>query len=208
MFTVIVYENSHYMDESESYTHGEFLTAEEALAAAKKLVDEDLASSYTPGMAPEDLYRQFASFGVDPVIVPAPEPPFSAWDYAKERILQICAPPPADPPAPPTLADWFKTSFDGHGITLDVSTPGYNPWQARIEWARIVRVCFKTGDFLESDDIYIFTDERPESYLVPTEAAGGLDLWNEIIRRGLFDAELAIRAATSPGDELFCDPDT
>lgn len=206
-YTVIVYENSHYMDESESYTHGEFPTAGAALAAAKKLVDEDLASAYSPGMTPGDLYRQFATFGVDPVIVPAPETPFSAWDYARERILQICAPPAKDPPASPTLADWFKTSFDDRWITLDVCPPGNDPWQARIEWARIIRVCFKTGDLLESDDIYIFTDERPESYLIPTEAAGGLDLWNEMVRRGLFDAELAIRAASSTG-ELFCDPDT
>ena len=75
----------------------------------------------------------------------------------------------------------------------------------RIEWARIIRVCFKAADFLESDDIYIFTDERPESHLIPTEGAGGLDLWNEIVRRGLFDAELAIRAAASTG-EVFCHP--
>jgi hypothetical protein len=190
------------MDESESYTHGEFPTAEEALAAAKKLVDEDLASACSPGMPPEDLYRQFATFGVDPVIVPALEPPFSAWDYAKERCLEICAPPPATP----TLADWFKTSFDEDGITLNVSPPAFDHWQARIEWTRIVRICFKTGDFLETDEIYIFTSERPESRVIPTEAAGGLDLWNEIIRRGLFDAELAIRAASS-SNELFCDPD-
>jgi hypothetical protein len=203
-YTVIVYENSHYMDESESYTHGEFPTAEAALAAAKKLVDEDLAAAYSPGMPPEDLFRQFTTFGVDPVIVPALEPPFSAWDYAKQRCLEICAPPPESN----RLADWFKTSFDEHGITLDVSPPGSKHWRARIEWARVVRVCFKTGDFLESDDIYIFTDERPESYLVSTEAAGGLDLWNEIIRRGLFHAEIAIRAASSTGNELFCDPDS
>jgi hypothetical protein len=200
-YTVIIYENSHYMDESEGYTHGEFPTAEEALAAAKKLVDDDLTSAYSPGMPPEDLYRQFATFGIDPVIVPALEPPFSAWDYAKQRCLEICAPPPETP----TLADWFQTSFDEDGITLDVSPPAFDRWQARIEWARIIRICFKTGDFLETDEIYIFTGERPESRVVPTEAAGALDLWNEIIRRGLFDAELAIKAASS-SNELFCDP--
>lgn len=200
-YTVIVYENSHYMDESESYTHGNFPTAQDALAAAKKLVDEDLAAAFSPGMPPEDLYRRYATFGVDPAIVPALEPPFSAWDYAKERCLEICAPKPEIP----TLADWFKTSFDEEGITLDVNPPAFDPWQSRIEWSRIIRICFKAGDFLETDEIYIFTDERPESRVIPTEAAGGLDLWNEIVRRGLFDAELAIRAASS-SNELFCDP--
>jgi hypothetical protein len=204
-YSVIVYENSHYMDESESYTHGEFETADDALHAAKKLVDDELNSLFTPGMPPEDLYRQFVTFGVDPVIVPTLEEKFSAWDYAKERCLVICTPPPEDGPSIPTIADWFRISFDDTAIHLDVAPPGGNAWKARIEWARIVRVCFKAADFLESDDIYIFTDERAESHLVPTEGAGGLELWNEIIRRGLFDAELAIRAASSTG-ELFCDP--
>jgi hypothetical protein len=90
---------------------------------------------------------------------------------------------------------------------MEMSAPGSEEWREHIEWNRIVRVCFKTGDLLESDEIYIFTDERPESYLIPTEASGGLDLWNEIIRRALFNAELAIKAASSPAGELFCDPD-
>jgi hypothetical protein len=155
-------------------------------------------------MPPEDLYRQFVTFGVDPVIVPALDQKFSAWDYAKERCLEICTPVPQHKPS--TLADWFRISFGDTAIHLDVSPPGGNAWNANIEWARITRVCFKAADLSESDDIYIFTDEGPESHLIPTEGAGGLELWNEIIHRGLFSAELAIRAASSTG-ELFCDPD-
>ena len=84
--------------------------------------------------------------------------------------------------------------------------PAYDHWQARIEWARIIRICFKVGDFRETDEIYIFTDERSESRVIPTEAAGAIELWNEIVRRGLFDAELSIKAASSI-NKLFCDPE-
>ena len=75
-----------------------------------------------------------------------------------------------------------------------------------IRWDDIVRICFKTGDFLSSDEILIFVKSREESYLIPTEADGGSSLWGEIIQRKLFDAELAIKAATAGEDEIFCWP--
>jgi hypothetical protein len=58
---------------------------------------------------------------------------------------------------------------------------------------------------LVSDGIYVFTRERPESYVIPTEARGGGELWSEILRRKLFDATLAIEAASSTGG-LYCWP--
>jgi hypothetical protein len=207
-FTVIVNENSHYMDESESYTLGEFQTAGEGLAACKQMVDDDLAELHTPGMPAEELYRQYTTFGRDPHIVPADDNSrFSAWVYAKERCPTICNTPPATQTTG-VYIEWFKVTFDDAAIHLDVSPPASDPWAARIEWARIVRICFRSGDFPESDDVYIFTDERPESRLIPIDASGGYELWQEVLRRKLFDAELAIRAAASPGGELFCDPDT
>jgi hypothetical protein len=57
-----------------------------------------------------------------------------------------------------------------------------------------------------SDGIYVFTTLRPESFVIPAEASGGAALWNEIVRRGLFDAELAIEAA-SASEGLFCWPE-
>jgi hypothetical protein len=205
MFSVIVNENSHYMDGSESYTLGDFTTAEEALTACKRMVDEDLDELHTAGMPADDLYRQYTTFGRDPHIVPADESTrFSAWVYAKERCDAVCAPQDRQPGI---YIEWFKVTFDDTAIYLDVSPPARDPWQDRIEWARIVRICFRSGDFPESDEVYIFTGERPESRLIPVDASGGYELWDEILRRKLFDAELAIRAATSPGGELFCDPD-
>ncbi len=103
------------------------------------------------------------------------------------------------------LREWYFVRFDDSAIALQVNPPDGAAWEATIDWERIIRVCFKTGDWLESDEIYIFTDERPESYVIPTEAEGGQALWSKILARKLFDAELAIEAAATT-NELFCSP--
>ncbi|MBC8504397.1 MAG: hypothetical protein ISR58_04555 [Anaerolineales bacterium] len=104
------------------------------------------------------------------------------------------------------LEDWFKVSFDDSEINLDVHPAEQDIRKTQIPWADIIRVCFKPGDFLSSDEIYIFTNQRPESYLIPTEAFGGFELWAEIINRGLFDAELAIDVV-SKSEGVFCWPE-
>jgi len=104
------------------------------------------------------------------------------------------------------INEWFRVTFDSTLIHIKINTPGKEEIRDAIKWTAITRVCFKTGDFMSSDEIYLFIDSRPESYLIPTEADGGADLWGEIIERKLFDANLAIKAATSPSDELFCWP--
>jgi hypothetical protein len=58
--------------------------------------------------------------------------------------------------------------------------------------------------FLGSDTIHLFARGRPESYAIPTAAEGCPALIGELVRRGLFDGQLAIQAATSEG--LFCWP--
>lgn len=110
-----------------------------------------------------------------------------------------------DEPPKPLLLEWFQVRFDTTLIILEVSPPSRPAWEARIEWGRIIRVCFKAGGWDSSDEVYLFTDERPESYLIPLIAVGADALWDEIIRRGVFDAELAIKAASSI-DKLFCWP--
>lgn len=111
---------------------------------------------------------------------------------------------PPEPPQSPLL-EWFQVRFDSALITLQVSPPSRAAWEARIEWERIMRVCFKAGGWDSPDELYLFTDERPESYLIPLVAVGADALWDEILRRKLFDAELAIKAASSI-DKLFCWP--
>jgi len=96
-YTVYVDENSHYMDESERYTNGEFPTAEAALAAAKKIVDDYLLSAHKPGMTAEQLWKSYAMWGEDPFIIAVPKDPeckFSAWDYAKQRCRELCGDEP------------------------------------------------------------------------------------------------------------------
>ena len=104
------------------------------------------------------------------------------------------------------LNQWFRVTFDEAGGRRKVSPPGREAWSDEFAWADVIRVCFKAGDFLEPDELYIFTNQRPESYVIPTEADGGLELLDELIRRKLFDAKLSIEAATSTG-ELFCWPE-
>ncbi len=102
------------------------------------------------------------------------------------------------------LETWYHVRFDDKGITRDVH--GNKPWNDFVAWDKIIRVCFKTSiSFMDQDELYIFSSERPESYLIPMEADGALQLWNEIIRRGLFDAKRAITLASTSG-ELACWP--
>ena len=93
-FKVLVDDNYHFMDESERYELGEFLTLDTAIEASKKIVDEYLLSAYRPGMTAQSLFRSYTSFGEDPYIVATPsqeiEIQFSAWDYAKRRCDELC----------------------------------------------------------------------------------------------------------------------
>jgi hypothetical protein len=103
------------------------------------------------------------------------------------------------------LSEWFQVRFDDAVISLQVKPPRRKSWAAEIKWERIIRVCFNAGDLYDPDMIYIFTDERPESYSIPSEADIEGALWNEILRRQLFDAEVAIQAMSST-NKLFCCP--
>ena len=95
-FTVYVDDNYCYMDEDRRWKLGEFETHQEAVAAAKELIDEFLLYHVTPGMTAEILYQGYTGYGDDPFITG--EGPgidsekFTAWDYAKRRCEEICIP--------------------------------------------------------------------------------------------------------------------
>ncbi len=81
------------MDESERYELGEFDRLEEAIAACKEIVDEFLNSNYNSGMTTDELLAQYALYGEDPFIIGGDETvPFSAREYAAERVKEICNP--------------------------------------------------------------------------------------------------------------------
>ena len=103
------------------------------------------------------------------------------------------------------LRDWYHVRITDTGICLEVVPPSRAAWQAEILWADITRVCFKAEGGLQSDAWYFFTRHQPESYAVPVEADGGEALLDELLKRKLFDAKLAIRAASAL-DEVFCWP--
>ncbi|MGO9116738.1 MAG: hypothetical protein ACLQPD_03905 [Desulfomonilaceae bacterium] len=103
------------------------------------------------------------------------------------------------------VSQWFTVEWNDDIVELDVRPPGSNPWTAQFRWSDIECVCLMVEDYICSDGLYIFTSLRPESWVVPTEAKGGRDFLYELIRRELFDAELAARAATATGG-LFCWP--
>lgn len=106
---------------------------------------------------------------------------------------------------PPPVSQWYTVQFDDALVHLHADPPGRPAWSARFAWSTIVRVCFEAQDMLTSDGIYIFTADRPESYAIPLEASGGSQLFDELIRRGLFDASVAARALCSDHG-LFCWP--
>ena len=95
------------------------------------------------------------------------------------------------------LSEWFSVEFDAEAVSVTARPPGREPWAQSFRWADIERVCFKAEELGTSDGVYVFTRLRPESFVVPTEARGGAEFWAELIRRGLFDPELAISAASA-----------
>ena len=101
---------------------------------------------------------------------------------------------------------WFEVDYDAESITISRRKLFLLKAVTEISWSRIIRICFLGGDHIKFDELYIFTDERPQSYIIPMDAYGALQLWSEIIKRGLFDAEIAIQAASASSDELLCWP--
>ena len=92
-FHLRVYDNYHYMDESEAYNHGKYNTYEDALIAAKAIVDEFFEENWKRGINPDDLIGQYSLYGEDPVILPnepGKQERFSARTYANTSAAEIC----------------------------------------------------------------------------------------------------------------------
>jgi hypothetical protein len=100
-YKVLIDDNFHYMDEDHRYEHGVFETADEAAAACKRIVDEELTYMLKPGMTADALYQLWVMFGEDPYVMPVDRTDarvtFSAWDYAKEQCEVLELAPPIAP---------------------------------------------------------------------------------------------------------------
>jgi hypothetical protein len=89
-YTVWIDDNFSYMDKEKRYRYGDFETLDGAIEACKKIVDGFLASAYKSGMHAEALSSAYMDFGEDPWISGAEGVPFSAWNYVKQRSVEIC----------------------------------------------------------------------------------------------------------------------
>ena len=96
-YKVMVDDNFHYMAEDERWEYGTFATAEEALDACRRLVDEALMDEYRDGATAEQLFVRYTSFGDDPFVVAlddAEKVEFSAAAYAEQRAAELTVPGP------------------------------------------------------------------------------------------------------------------
>ena len=85
-YKVMVDQNSHYLDESERYSAGEFWRIDGAIEAAKKIVDRSLAELSAEGRTSDEIFEQYCLFGDDPFIVGFDgDLNFSAREYARDR---------------------------------------------------------------------------------------------------------------------------
>lgn len=90
-YTLLCDDNFHYMDESERTVVAEFDNADQAVAAAKQIIDRELLHAYRPGMTADELYNHYTSFGSDPFIRSDDRCClFAAWNYAKMRCQELC----------------------------------------------------------------------------------------------------------------------
>jgi len=94
-YKIMIDDNFDYLEENERAEFGTFATADEALDACRRLVDESLLAEYKDGETADQLFERYTSFGDDPFIVAlegAPKIEFSAWTYAKSRARELVAP--------------------------------------------------------------------------------------------------------------------
>ena len=87
-----IYDNYHYMDESEAYNQGPYASYEEAELAARQVVEESLRDMIKPGADEQKLLSDYKMFGDDPVIVDKETGQvgdFSAWSYANEAAKEV-----------------------------------------------------------------------------------------------------------------------
>ena len=92
-FHLRVYDNFHFMDESEAYNHGQFETYEDAVIAAKAIVDEFFVHYWKSGVTSDYLIGQYCLYGEDPIILPnehGEHASFSARTYANISAIKIC----------------------------------------------------------------------------------------------------------------------
>ena len=93
IYSVMVDDNFNHKDIDHRYCLGQYQAIEDAIAAAKLVVDRYLDSEMEPGMTAAKLLDRYRNYGESPFITPPLEDScvdFSAWNYAAQRCKEIC----------------------------------------------------------------------------------------------------------------------
>ena len=90
---LLIRDNFHYQDPDEEWVQGPYETAEEAISAAKRIVDDYLSERASEKSTVDGLLNSYLMFGESPdVLAPAgqPQTEFSSWEYAQRRAQELC----------------------------------------------------------------------------------------------------------------------
>jgi hypothetical protein len=90
-YALVVGDNFHPHDSAYQREEGTFLTADEAIAAARKVIERSLAECLAPGMTAERLLDCFRSFGEITYIFSGGglRAAFDPWEYAKQKAADL-----------------------------------------------------------------------------------------------------------------------
>ncbi|MDQ6860404.1 MAG: hypothetical protein M3032_04515 [Verrucomicrobiota bacterium] len=78
-------------ERDEHWEVGTFRVVNEAIVAAKDIVDSFLLRHHKPHLRGRQLYDHFVKFGPDLVVEASMEAPvFQGWRYARERVRFFC----------------------------------------------------------------------------------------------------------------------
>jgi hypothetical protein len=106
----------------------------------------------------------------------------------------------------PSLSEWFSVAFSETAVTMSAKPPGKAPWEQSFLWSEVTRICFMSEGLLASDAVYVFTSQRPESFVIPIEAKGGMEFWSRVLSLDLFPSDLATKATSLPEGASLCWP--
>lgn len=90
-YRVYIDANAHHMDTSQRTMHGEFDSAEDAVAAAREVVRTRLVEAHRPGMRAEELLEHFVRRGEKPFILPEDDDTsFDLQEFARDCAERLC----------------------------------------------------------------------------------------------------------------------
>lgn len=69
-FHLRIFDKNHHWYKASSYDHGDYMTYEDAVLDAKKIVEEFFESECKPRITAYDLLACYAMYGEDPVLIP------------------------------------------------------------------------------------------------------------------------------------------